>query len=151
MAKPRFPVDFRELLKLLNSKRVRYLLIGGYAVTIHGYPRSTVDIDIWISRDRRNAEKIVEVLDVFGFGGTGLTPGLFEAEDRIVRMGIPPHRIEFLTHIDGVEFEPCYANKDRRKIDGIQVDIISLDDLKKNKRASGRNKDLADLDNLPGG
>ena len=143
------PPDFREFLRLLNEKAVRYLLIGSYAVGYHGYPRATNDMDIWIAIDRGNAERVTAVLKEFGFDVPELTPTLFLEKDRIVRMGNPPMRIEITTSISGVEFDECYSNRVTDTLDGVQVNIINLQDLKINKKAAGRWKDLADLENLP--
>jgi len=144
----RLPQDFKEFLKLLNAKGVEYLLIGGYAVGYHGYPRATADMDIWVAVKPENAEKLMAVLRDFGFDMPELTPELFLKEKNIVRMGIPPMRIEITTGISGVEFDICYAQKVVDVLDGIQVNIINLQDLKVNKKASGRFKDLNDLENL---
>ena len=141
--------DLKEFLKLLNEHRVEYLLIGGYAVSYHGYPRSTADIDIWIATNEQNAGQIIAALEAFGFGGTGMTPDLFLQPDQITRMGNPPHRIEILTTISGLDFSEAYAQRVVDVIDDIPVSLISLEHLKINKRASGRAKDLADLENLP--
>ena len=143
------PLDFKEFLKLLNEKNVRYLLIGGYAVGYHGYPRATNDMDVWIAIHPDNARRIVDVLKEFGFDHPELTPGLFLKENKIIRMGNPPMRLEISTGISGVEFEECYASKIVDTIDGVQVNIIDLPHLKANKKAAGRLKDLADLENLP--
>jgi hypothetical protein len=143
------PPDFKEFLKLLNEKGVRYLLIGGYAVGYHGYPRATNDMDIWIAIDPDNAERVTAVLREFGFDLPELSPDLFLREDRIIRMGNPPLRIEITTSISGVEFEECYENRVKAKLADIQVNIIDLPHLKVNKKAAGRLKDLADLENLP--
>ena len=145
----RLPVDSRELLKLFNVNRVRYLLIGGYAVTYHGYPRSTAVTDFWVAQNLRNAERVIAAIDAFGFGGTGLITDLFMVEAGMIRFGRAPNRIELLTQLSGVDFDECYENRLTRTIDRIKVDIISLPDLRKNKQASGRHKDLADLENLP--
>ena len=144
----RLPQDFKEFLKLLNAKGVEYLLIGGYAVGYHGYPRATADMDLWVAVKPENAEKLMAVLRDFGFDMPELTPELFLKEKNIVRMGIPPMRIEITTGISGVEFDICYAQKVVDVLDGIQVNIINLQDLKVNKKASGRFKDLNDLENL---
>jgi hypothetical protein len=136
-------------LKSLNGQEVEYLLIGGYAVSYHGYPRSTADMDIWVATSERNAARIVATLVEFGFAGDNLSTRLFNQPDQITRLGNPPFRIEILTTISGVNFDDAYANRVVDEIDGIPVSIISYDDLKTNKRASGRLKDLADLDNLP--
>ena len=142
------PSDFRDFLKLLNSRNVKYLLIGGYAVGYHGYSRATADMDLWIAIDPNNAKGVVSALQEFGFSSAELEPGLFLEEGKIVRMGVPPLRIEILTTISGVSFENCYPQRVTAQIDGIEVPIISLEHLKLNKRASGRFKDLADLEQL---
>lgn len=144
-----FPQDFSEFLRLLNDHRVEYLLVGGFAVALHGYPRATADMDIWISRTRDNAERIVSCLHAFGFQVPNLTPELFESPDRVVRMGVAPLRIEILTAIDGVTFADCADRAESHLVDGTPIRIISLPDLKRNKKASGRPKDLDDLEHLP--
>jgi predicted nucleotidyltransferase len=139
--------DFKDFLRSLNSFGVEYLLIGGYAVGYHGHVRTTGDIDVWIAVDPKNAERVVAALRNFGFG-TGIRPEMFLERDKIFRMGIPPVRIEILTTISGLEFADAYSRRVRGAIDGVEVDLISLSDLKVNKKASGRHKDLADLDEL---
>jgi hypothetical protein len=143
------PPDFKEFLRLLNTHNVEYLLIGGYAVGYHGYPRATNDMDIWIAIHPDNAERMVTVLHAFGFETPDLSPELFLQDHSIVRMGRPPMRIEVLTTISGVEFAACYAARVTTMIDGVEVNLISLPDLKVNKQASGRYKDLDDLEHLP--
>jgi len=141
--------DFKEFLQCLNDQNVEFLVIGGHAVAFYGYPRATSDLDVWIALDATNAASIVVALKTFGFDIPELRPEMFLQKDRVIRMGIAPNRIEIQTGIDGVSFTECYANKVAAKLDGISVFFIALSDLKRNKRASGRNKDLADLDNLP--
>lgn len=148
MATIPLPRDFSEFLRLLTDHEVRYLLVGGYAVGYHGYVRATGDLDVWVSRDRQNAERLVEVLTRFGFGVSDLEPELFLASDRVVRMGHPPMRIEILTSISGVEFDACYTSRIIDTWGDVVVSIISLEDLKENKRASGRLQDLNDLEHL---
>jgi|SRR3990167_1942243 len=143
------PLDFKEFLNLLNAKGVEYLLIGGYAVGYHGYPRATNDIDVWIAIKPDNAERLVTVLREFGFDTPDLSTDLFLKENSIVRMGIPPMRIEMTTGISGVNFDECYAERVTAVIDGVPVKIISLRHLKINKKAAGRHKDLNDFENLP--
>ncbi|MBF0280893.1 MAG: hypothetical protein HQM13_24080 [SAR324 cluster bacterium] len=143
------PRDFRDFLKLLNDEEVEYLLIGGYAVGYYGYPRATNDIDIWVSTTPGNAKKVVDVLNKFGFSNPEINEELFLQEDKIVRMGYPPMRIEILTSISGVEFRECQHKKVLDEFSGVAVSLISLEDLKINKKASGRHKDLDDLENLP--
>jgi len=144
-----FATELREFLQLLNENHVEYLLIGGYAVGYHGFPRATADMDVWVATNEANAAKIIAALDAFGFAGTGMTPELFLGPDKITRMGNPPLRIEILTTISGLEFAEAYAQRIVDVIDGVPVSFISADHLKINKRASGRTKDLADLENLP--
>ena len=146
---PQLPDDFREFLKLLNAHGVDYLLVGGYAVGLHGYPRATVDLDIWTRPSAANADRVIGALRAFGFDLPALEPRLFVDPLSIVRFGTPPFRIEIMTTIDGVDYDTCRANAVTLDLDGAQVPVISLADLKTNKRAAGRNKDLADLDHLP--
>ena len=143
------PPDFKEFLKLLNAHGVKYLLIGGYAVGYHGYPRATNDIDIWIKINTDNARRMVEVLREFGFDIPDLSPNLFLQDQNIIRMGEPPMRIEVLTKISGISFEEAHAERVVDKIDDVEVSLISLRQLRINKKASGRHKDLDDLEHLP--
>lgn len=143
-----FTSDFLEFLKLLSDHRVEYLLIGGYAVSFHGYPRATGDMDIWIHCSEANANLLVEVCRQFGLV-EGIEASLFLNPIGILRMGLPPNRLEVTTCIDGVDFTSCYERRVQVDVNGIPVNVISLADLRINKAASGRNKDLADLDNLP--
>ena len=142
------PPDFKEFLSLLNDKNIMYLLIGGYAVGYYGYPRATNDLDVWIGIDPKTARKMVLALIEFGFDAPELTDELFLKEKSIVRMGVAPIRIEILTTISGVSFNECFQQKVIDEIDGIQVNVINLEHLKINKKASGRHKDLDDLENL---
>ncbi len=149
MATIQLPPDFKEFLQLLNSKEVEYLLVGGYAVSYHGYPRATGDMDIWIAVHPQNAAKTIEVLREFGFSSADLSDELFLRPEQIVRMGVPPFRLEVFTTISGVKFEECYTHRITDIIDGVSVNFINLSDLKANKTASGRPKDINDLLNLP--
>jgi hypothetical protein len=148
MATIQLPLDFKEFLQLLNSHKVEYLLIGGYAVGYYGYPRATGDMDIWIAVHPDNARRVVAALNEFGFPLPQLDETLFLQENKITRMGMPPLRLQILTTISGVAFAECYAERAIEQIDGVQVSLISLKNLKKNKKASGRYKDLNDLENL---
>ena len=129
------PQDFKDFLKLLDAEGVEYLLIGGYAVAYHGYPRATEDIDIWIASSSQNAQRIIRALKQFGFDVPELAQDLFLKPESIVRMGVPPLRIELSTTISGVDFAECYQARVTEAIDGISVSIINLPDLKKNKQA----------------
>jgi hypothetical protein len=124
-------------------------MIGGYAVSYYGYPRATGDIDIWVAVDSQNAQRMVNVLTEFGFSKERLSTDLFLKENQIIRMGMPPIRIELMTSISGVDFKDCYRCRVIDTIDGVEVSIINLADLKKNKKAAGRHKDLGDLESLP--
>ena len=148
MAIPALARDFKEFLKSLNSNRVEYLLIGGYAVGIYGHVRATNDLDIWVKVSSENAARIERALRDFGFAVAELTADLFLAPNNVVRMGVPPLRIEILTSISGVEFESCYAERETIQIEEIVVHVISLARLRENKAASARAKDLADLEAL---
>lgn len=150
MATIRLPSDFKEFLSLLNSNSVRYLLIGGYAVGYYGHIRTTGDMDVWVEPTHENATRVISALSAFGFGDASKEPAFFENKRNVARMGIPPMRIEVLTGISGVEFSECYERRIAAEIDGIPVAVINLEDLRKNKMASGRPKDLADLDELSG-
>lgn len=143
------PPDFKDFLKLLKEHEVAYLLIGGYAVGYHGYPRATADLDIWVAIHPQNADKIVAALKEFGFNVPELSKDPFLRKDQIVRMGVPPVRLEIVTTISGVEFNECYQERVVDTLDGVEVNLINLKHLKVNKKASGRYKDLNDLENLP--
>jgi hypothetical protein len=141
--------DLKEFLRLLSEYHVEYLLIGGYAVSYHGYPRTTADMDVWIATDAENAQKMVAVLNQFGFRGPDVSPDLFLRPNQVTRMGYPPVRIEILTSVSGLDFAEAYAQRVEDVIDGVPITIIGREHLKINKRASGRSKDVADLENLP--
>ena len=149
MATVPLPQDFKDFLKLLEDEGVEYLLIGGYAVGYYGYPRATADIDVWIAVSQQNAVKAVRVFQSFGMKSPEITVDLFLDKGNIIRMGLPPMRIEVQTEISGVEFHDCFTRRRRVDLDGIEVNLIDLEDLKANKRASGRHKDLEDIDHLP--
>ena len=145
----RLPLDFKDFLRSLNAHGVEYLLIGGYAVGYYGYPRATNDMDNWIVIHPANAKRMVAALIDFGFDLPDLSPGLFLQDNSIVRMGRPPMRIEIMTRISGVSFSECYSNKIVDTIDDIQIGLISLERLRKNKKTSGPHKGLDDLEHLP--
>jgi predicted nucleotidyltransferase len=140
--------DFKEFIQSLNDNGVRYLVIGGYAVAFHGHPRYTKDIDIWIAMDDKNAGNIVKALEQFGFSSSGLQASDFTTPDQIIQLGYPPNRIDMITTAPGVDFEACYATRVQTEIDGVTVNFIDLENLKRNKRAVGRHQDLADVESL---
>lgn len=142
------PPDFKEFLQLLNNRDVEYLVIGGYAVGYYGYPRATGDMDIWIAFQPNNLRAVAEALREFGFPIPEPTES-FLSEGQFVGIGNSPLRIEVLTSISGVDFAECYAARTEDIIDGVEISFIGLQQLKQNKQASGRAKDVNDLLNLP--
>ena len=143
------PPIFSEFLAALNSRRVEYLLIGGYAVAAHGHARYTADIDVWVRLSEENAARTYSAVCDFGFAAADLSPRLFLDEGRMTRMGRAPLRIEILNAVSGVEFDDAWSRSVSMTLGGVDVRVISLRDLRANKLASGRPKDLADLANLP--
>ncbi len=141
--------DFKEFLRFLNDADARYLVIGGYAVAYHGYPRATNDLDVWIDSDPDNIRKVGDVLRRFGFTDPTVTQQWMRDPRKMLRMGYPPVRIEVRTEIAGVSFQEAHPRRVDDTIDDVEVHLIGLHELKKNKRAAGRHKDLADLENLP--
>ena len=140
--------NFVDFLKLLNSHGVEYLVVGGYAVGYHGYVRATGDLDIFVGGSRKNAQKLVKVFGEFGFATPELTEKLFKTPGKIVRVGVPPLRLEVLNRISGVLFAECYKKRLEENIGGVRVCFIDRESLLTNKRAAGRPKDLADIDAL---
>lgn len=140
--------DFKEFIKSLSDNRVRYLVIGGYAVAFHGHPRYTKDLDVWVEPSSKNALNLVKALDQFGFGSLGLQAKDFLDPDQILQLGNPPNRIDIFCSLKGVDFKTCYAARIRTKIEGVMVNFIDLANLKRNKKATGRAQDFADLENL---
>jgi len=143
------PQDFKEFFQSFNQHEVEYLLVGGYAVGYHGYPRATMGIDVWVASNPENARRVVAALEDFGFSGEVLVEGLFLESDKVVRMGLPPMRIEIMTSISGVDFKDAYDQRIEDMLDGVPIKLISLHHLKANKVAAARAKDLADLEELP--
>jgi hypothetical protein len=139
--------DFRDFLRLLNEAKVEYLLIGGYAVGFYGYVRFTADIGVWIAVNPANAERLRVALTEFGFASDA--KHLVVELGDVFRMGVPPYKIEICTKIDGVEFAECYSQRVMVEVNGLEIPVIDLANLRKNKAASGRPKDLADLAGLP--
>ncbi len=140
-----FNENFREFIELLNSKKVRYLLVGGFAVGLHGYPRYTGDLDIWIEPELQNGEKMVEVLNDFGFGSLKCKAEDFIKIDFVHQFGNVPIRIDVLTGVSGLDFNESYKQKKRMKLGGVWINVVHLNDLKKNKLQSGRPEDISDV------
>jgi hypothetical protein len=140
--------DLREFIELLNSHDVDYLLVGGHAVAFHGWPRFTEDTDFFVRPTLDNGAKLVRVLEEFGFRSPDLVPEIFTQPKKNIQLGHPPNRIDLLTWISGAEFDEAWATHDTADFDGLDVPVIGRSVLIRNKRASGRSKDLADLDHL---
>lgn len=140
--------DLREFIALLNSTGVEYLLVGGHAVAFHGYPRFTGDIDFFVATTPTNADRLERVLGAFGFGGVGIRRDDFLEPGVVIQLGRPPNRIDLLTSIDGVDFAVAWPNRIMADLDGLAVPIIGRADLIRNKAASKRPQDVADLDAL---
>lgn len=141
------PDDFKEFLSLLNETQVEYLVVGGWALGIHGYVRATGDIDIWISREEANLNHLLEALKAFGVPGE-VSKDFFRELGNVFRMGSSPLRIEIITEATGVDFSDCYKKKIEVALENITVPFICYEDFVQNKRTSGRLKDLADLESL---
>jgi len=140
--------DFKEFVQLLTKHKVEYIIVGGYAVGIHGYPRFTGDLDIWLNPVEDNAIKVLKAVNEFGFSSYGLEKEDFTKRGNVIQLGYPPIRIDLLTELDGVAFDDCYKNIELIELDDIILSVISYNDLVKNKKASGRHRDLDDLENL---
>ena len=140
--------DLREFIELLNSHNVEYVVVGGHAVAFHGHPRFTGDIDFFVRMTSQNAERLLAVLDEFGFGGLGITEADLLKPKRVIQLGHPPNRIDILTSISGVEFDAAWESRVGSVIDDQAVSILGWNELLQNKKAAGRPKDLADLKKL---
>ena len=148
MARKRLPDDFKDFLNSLNKNNVEYLLLGGWAVGIYGAPRATGDMDVFIAVDDENLDKLLKAL--YEFGAPTVPKEHFKEIGSVFRMGRSPIRIEILNQASGIDFQSCYTRRKIVKVDDIDISIISEIDLLKNKSASGREKDIADLRNLEG-
>lgn len=140
--------DLREFIELLNSRRVEYLIVGALALAFHGVPRSTGDIDILVETSSQNAERLEEVLRAFSFASLGLSAADFLRPDQVIQLGRPPNRIDLITSITGVSFEEARASCVAGELHGIPVRFLGREALIRNKRATGRTQDKADLEAL---
>jgi predicted nucleotidyltransferase len=140
--------DYKEMLECLSGERVRFLLVGAYALAVHGYPRATKDIDFFVRASPENASNLIKALTRFGAPVSGISEADFAAEGIVFQIGNSPRRIDILTRISGVDFETAYAKKKTVSVDGLDVPVISVEDLIANKRATGRTQDLADVEKL---
>ena len=140
--------DLSEFIALLNSHRVEYLIVGGHAVAFHGHPRFTGDMDVLIRATPANARRVLGVLSDFGFGTIGISELDLVYAGRVVQLGHPPNRIDLLTSISGVDFDSAWESRVDTRMDGQAVAFLGWEELLRNKRAAGRQKDLADLEKL---
>jgi hypothetical protein len=140
--------DYRDMLRALADERVRFLLVGAYALAAHGYPRATMDIDLWVMPVPGNADAVLRALQRFGAPLHGLTKADLEQEGTVFQIGVAPRRIDIMTSASGLSFEDVFSRAMTVELDGMEVRIPSVADLIVNKRASGRTKDLADAEAL---
>ncbi len=143
------PDDFKEFLKLCSDHGVEYLIVGGYAVGYYGYLRATADLDVWVAATPENARRCLETLAAFGFTDSRLTAELILKPETLIRLGVPPLRLELLTSVSGLTFTDCFTRREHTEWNGVYVNVIHLDDLKTNKAAAGRARDRDDLEHLP--
>ena len=141
--------DFQEFVELFVAHDVEFLIVGGYALAAHGHPRYTKDLDVWVWLSPENAQRIINAIEEFGFGGLGLTAADFQEPDVMVQLGHEPQRIDILTYASGLNFSDAYKNRVYITIGEVQVPFISSDDLRTNKLATGRPRDIADVADLP--
>jgi hypothetical protein len=140
--------DFRDILSAFIEKRVEFIVVGAYALAAQGLPRATGDIDLWVRASPENSGRVWRALEQFGAPLKGLDEGDFEKDDLIVQIGRAPRRIDILTSISGVGFDHAWGNRDIVEIEGLQIPVLSREDLTRNKEAVGRPQDIADLQRL---
>ena len=142
--------DYMDMFKCLNKAGVDYMLVGGWAVNMYGYIRATVDLDIWILADSDNAKKVYAAVAEFGAPVSQMKPEEFTEYGMIFQIGVAPCRVDIISRISGVSYSDAAMRAVSKVIDGVPVRVISLEDLIVNKKASGRTKDLADVEVLEG-
>ena len=140
--------DYREMLQKLSAEKVKFLLVGAYALAAHGYPRATVDLDLWVMPSPENAEAVLRALTHFGAPVLDLTPQDLQDEGTVFQIGVAPRRIDIITAASGLQFDEAFKNAISLDVEGIQVHVLCIDDLIRNKKATGRMKDLADVEAL---
>ena len=140
--------DLRELLALLNSNEVEYLVVGALAVSFHGYPRYTADLDMLVNPTPQNAERVLKALSDFGFGGLGFTSADFQRSENVIQLGVNPNRVDILTTISGVSFEDAWRSRCDAELEGVPVHFLGLEELIRNKQSTGRTRDLGDAEEL---
>ena len=144
----RLQKDLREFIESLNAHGVEYVVVGAYALAFHGVPRYTGDIDILVRPSPDNATRLENVLRSFGFAALGLAAADFLQPDQVVQLGRPPNRIDLLTSLTGIGFDDVWENRVAGSLGGVPVHFIGLDAFARNKRATGRAQDKADLEAL---
>lgn len=142
------PNDFKELLALLNAHKVEYLVVGAFAMAHHGAPRFTGDLDILIKPEEENARRILACLDAFGFASLGLSISDFTQPEQVVQLGVAPVRVDFITTLTGVSWQEAIDSKMEGLLAGVPVYFLGKEVIRKNKKALGRHKDMADLEAL---
>jgi hypothetical protein len=140
--------DFLDFIRLLNKHKVEYLVIGGYAMAAYNNPRFTKDLDIWIKRNDPNADKMLRVIEDFGFGNLKIEKSDFLNPARFIQLGLAPVRIDIATEISGTSFEDAYLSRNEVEVGNIMVPVIGIDEFIKNKLASARKQDIADAERL---
>ncbi len=140
--------DYKDILRALSQEKAEFLLVGAYALAVYGYPRSTMDIDLWTMPSPKNALSVLRALIQFGAPVQSLTPDDLAKESIIFQIGVAPRRIDIITSVDGLDFASAFKRSNRLTIDGIDVHVLSIEDLIQNKKTAGRLKDLADVEAL---
>ncbi len=140
--------DFRDFIELLNKFGVEYLVVGGLAVNSYGYSRNTGDMDVWIKNNAVNAQKMVAVINEFGFGSLDLSVDDFLSESQVVQLGFPPVRIDIMQTLSGVDFDEAFLKKCNVNDGEVCINFIGINELITNKEKTGRYKDLADAEAL---
>lgn len=140
--------DYKEILQILLNNKVKFLIVGAYAMGAYGYPRATGDFDIWVEPSAENSKKIYKSLSEFGAPLSSVTEKTFEEEGIIFQIGVAPRRIDIITHIDGVTFKEAYKTKEIIEIESLQIPFLSKENLIKNKQSTGREKDKLDANYL---
>lgn len=142
------PKDLKEFVELLNDSDVRFLIVGAFAVGYHGHPRYTSDIDIFVDKSAENAELLLKAIHKFGFDDIGLSKEDFMKKVQVIQLGVAPNRIDMMTFLSGVSFDEAWSSREFGELGGITLPFISREMLKRNKAATGRRQDLADLEHL---
>lgn len=140
--------DYKDILLALSARKVKFLLVGAYAMAARGFPRSTMDIDLWVMPGPENALLVLQALEDFGAPSGDLTPEDLQKEGMIFQIGVAPRRIDIITSVDGLKFDDAFAHSEMIDIESIPIHVLSVPDLILNKRSTGRTKDMADVELL---